>query len=369
MNKFFRFLFAALAVISLASCRGNVDNGTDVEEGVLRISADKTTIMADGNETVSFKIMFGSKDVSNEKTLQLVRTLNGGDEKVMAYGANQFSTVTAGTYKFKAKYYYGGNHVSENEVEVVAEQYFTGEEKSYKQRIFGTMFTSVGCTSCPVAAKSLKELREKNPGLISAAAFHQDFTITDPMTIAETESMKSALGGFQGLPAFFWNMREGSNTGKVDTDGLNAEMASYSAYSGVAINTKFDKSTSKLEVEVGVTSNLPSSFRYLIILVEDEIDSASHGAEYKQNGEEYVHQNVVRAVLTNVIGDKLNGGDPLTVGVEAKASKSITLDSGWNPNNMRVIAVAVTSEDNWKSFAANNVNECKVGESVSYIYE
>jgi hypothetical protein len=43
-----------------------------VPEGVLRIFADKTEISADGNDEVTFTVMFGSEDVSNAKTLQLI---------------------------------------------------------------------------------------------------------------------------------------------------------------------------------------------------------------------------------------------------------------------------------------------------------
>ena len=104
MMKSVRNILAALSFIALAACSGTVDpdSGTEtkdpmkeVPEGVLRIFADKTEISADGNEEVTFTVMFGSEDVSNAKTLQLVRSFNG-EEKYMAYGVNKYSTVTAG---------------------------------------------------------------------------------------------------------------------------------------------------------------------------------------------------------------------------------------------------------------------------------
>lgn len=375
--KLARYILSAISFIALSACSGTVDpdSGTetkdpmkDVPEGVLRIFADKTEISADGNDEVTFTVMFGSEDVSNAKTLQLIRNFNG-DEKYMAYGANKFSTVTAGTYTFSAKYYYAGNNYTDNSVTVEAKPFFNGEEKNYKRQYLGTLFTSTGCNSCPLAAKGLKQLQADNPGEIILAAFHADMVVPDPMTIAETYEFQTALGGFQGLPAFFWNMREEPYTGgSAFSESFAEEKDAYDTYSGVAVETTYDEGSSKLDVNIGITSNVPSVFRYMVILVEDDIPAKG---EYEQNGqnENYVHYNVVRKVLTNVTGEKINDNLPLTVGVEVKASKSVTLSKDWNPENMRVIVAAMTSEDGGYNWTVNNVNECKVGGSVSYLYE
>ena len=375
--KLARYILSAISFIALSACSGTVDpdSGTetkdpmkDVPEGVLRIFADKTEISADGNDEVTFTVMFGSEDVSNAKTLQLIRNFNG-DEKYMAYGANKFSTVTAGTYTFSAKYYYAGNNYTDNSVTVEAKPFFNGEEKNYKRQYLGTLFTSTGCNSCPLAAKGLKQLQADNPGEIILAAFHADMVVPDPMTIAETYEFQTALGGFQGLPAFFWNMREESYTGgSAFSESFAEEKDAYDTYSGVAVETTYDEGSSKLDVNIGITSNVPSVFRYMVILVEDDIPAKG---EYEQNGqnENYVHYNVVRKVLTNVTGEKINDNLPLTVGVEVKASKSVTLSKDWKPENMRVIVAAMTSEDGGYNWTVNNVNECKVGGSVSYLYE
>ena len=105
MNKVFRYIGLAFSALALSACSGTIDTnegkndpdaGKDqVPEGVLRIFADKTEISADGNEEVTFTVMFGSEDVSNAKTLQLIRKFNGGEKgKYMAYGVNKYSTVT-----------------------------------------------------------------------------------------------------------------------------------------------------------------------------------------------------------------------------------------------------------------------------------
>lgn len=376
MNKLFRYIASAFSALALVACSGTIDTndtnnpdaGKDnVPEGVLRIFVDKTEMTADGNDVVTFTVMFGKEDVSTARTLQLVREFDG-EQKYMAYGVNQFSTVTAGTYRFTAKYRYGDNYVTDNSVEIVANPFFVGEEKNYRRQYFGTLFTSTGCNSCPLAANGLKKLQEANPGEIILAAFHADMTMPDPMTISETYELQRQLGGFTGLPAFFWNMRKESYTGGAAfTESFEEEKARYTTFSGVALNTTFNAATSELDVEVGITSNIPAVFRYMVLIVEDKIPATG---EYEQNGQNatYLHNNAVRDVLTSVAGDKLNDNLPFSVGVEVKATKSVTLPGDWNAENMRVIAVALTSYDGGSTWSANNVADCKVGESVSYQY-
>lgn len=366
MLKRIAYIFAALA---LAACSGTidpeagktddpeVDPTTQVPEGVLRIFADRNEIAADGNEEVTFTVMFGSEDVSNARTLQLIREFDG-EEKYMSYGANKFSTVTAGTYKFTAKYYYGGNFYTDNSVEIVAKQFFSGEEKAYMQRTLGVYFTSTGCTSCPSATKGIKNLQEANPGRISVVAFHSHMgAVTDPMVIPETALFNAALGGFDELPRLFWNMRQGTHLiGPTFDQSYEEEIAANKPQCGVAIESDGDN------INIGITSNIPSVYRYLVFIVEDGIVADQTGDP------NYVHNNVVRAVLTSEKGDKINDNLPLTVGVEVKASKKITLSSDWNRENLRVIVAATISTDGGYTFVVNNVAECRLGESVDYQY-
>ncbi len=371
MSKILKYILCAFATLPFIACSGNLDDET--VDGLI-ISADKTKISADGNDEVTFTVKFNGEDVSTSKTMQIIRVFNG-EEKYMAYGANKFTTISAGTYKFKAKYYYQGNHMSENEIEIVAEQFFTGEEKNYKRRFFGTLFTSTGCTYCPVSAQGLKDLQAEHPGEISAIAFHSHFSqgLNDPMTIPATKEFNHALGGFAGLPNFFWNMRKDSElSGAANRilyeNSFNTEKEAYQTFCGVAINTAYSESNSQLDIEVCITSNIPTAFHYIVALVEDKIPAKDDYQQTGINSKDYMHNNVARNVLTAATGDKLNDELPLNVGVEAKAKKSVTLDPSWNVENMRVIVAALTSEDSARTWTVNNVNECKVGESVPYLY-
>ncbi len=374
MSRIFEYALAVLGFCAFASCSGTVDVGEpavepEPEDG-LRIYADKTEISADGNEQVTFTVKLDGEDVSGAKSMQLVRIFEGED-KYMAYGVNKFSTATAGTYTFRAKYRYGTSYESKNEVKIVARPYFSGAEKNYRRRFFGTVFTSTGCNSCPMAAQGLKKLQEDNPGDITIASFHADMNVKDPMTVEDGQKFNLVLGGETGLPSFYWNMRPESHTGgSVFGESLRKEKEAYETYCGVAVDTRYDAASRLLDISLGITSNKPSVFRYIVILVEDNI-SSNKGKEYEQagvTGKEYIHNNVVRKALTAPLGDKMNDNLPVTVGVEVKASRSYTLSEDWNPENMRVIVAATTSGDGGETWVVNNVNECKVGDKSDYIY-
>ena len=380
MLKRITYIFAILA---FAACSGTIDpesqnpGGTsgnpmeEVPEGVLRIFADKTELTADGNDVVTFTVMFGKEDVSSAQTLVLIREYEGETKRMKA--ANKFSTVTAGTYKFTAEYYYGGKFYTDNVVTVEATPFFSGEAKEYSQRVLAVYFTSTGCTSCPAATKGLKAVQEANPDMISVVAFHSHMgAVSDPMTIAETTSFNAVLGGFDGLPRLFWNMRQGTRLiGPSFTESYAEEVASYEPQCGVSVTSawipndydgKPEGEGCPCQISIGITSNIPAVYRYLVFIVED-------GIVAEQTGDpNYVHNNVVRAVLTSEKGDKINDNLPLTVGVEAKAEKTFDTASTWNINNLRVIVAATTSIDGGYTFVVNNVAECKLGESVDYQY-
>ena len=382
MKRLFRHILPVITAFAVAACSGTIDpdaggstgnggapdgpepgNGdennpmTEVPDGVLRIFADKTDMIADGNDEVTFTVMFGKEDVSNARTLQLVREYEG-EKKHMSYGANKFSTVTAGTYRFTAEYYYGGKHIADNSVEIEAKQFFSGEEKSYEQRVLGVYFTSTGCNSCPRATKGIKTLQEANPGKISVVAFHSHMgMVQDPMTIPETASFNAALGGFDGLPRLFWNMRTGTHLiGPSFTESYAEELAAYEPQCGLSVQAGDNG------IDIGITSNIPSVYRYFVFVVEDGIVADQTGDP------DYVHDNVVRAVLTSEKGDKINDNLPLSVGVEARATESLTLSPEWNKDNLRIVVAAATSVDGGYTFVVNNVAECRYGGSVGYQY-
>ena len=261
----------------------------------------------------------------------------------------------------------GGNDGDKNKV-------VQGEKITslYQQKMVAMQFTSVGCVYCPNLASSIKSVQEKQPGKIIPVAFHLNYGDADPMVQPECEKFYKRVvfedSQSISLPMLAMNFRKGSQKVVDQEEKILSEIAyqeeEYSASSGVAINTTYDKSSRKLEVTARFISEVTQSAKYHIILVED-------GIKYEQTGAEtadYTHNNVFRYISSdNLKGADLNLGAPLTPGMEYEVTKTITLKKDWNPDNMRVVAVMLTPDDAaGKNFGCNNANECAVGGSVDY---
>ena len=244
----------------------------------------------------------------------------------------------------------------------------------YQQKMVAMQFTSTGCVYCPTLATAIKSVQEKQPGAIIPVAFHLNYGEADPMAQPQSEKFykRVAYDGGQeiSLPMLALNFRKGSQKVVNQEEKILSEMAYqaevFSASSGVAINTTYDKSSRKLEVTARFISEVTQSAKYHIILVEDGIKSAQTGAETS----DYIHNNVFRYLSSdNLKGTDLNLGNPLTPGMEYQVTKTITLNKDWNPYAMRVVAVMLTPDDPaGKNFGANNANECAVGGSVDFLY-
>ena len=240
----------------------------------LRLSADKTTTEANGSDKVTFQVLFGTeegnKDVSTAKTMYLIRTLDGIEEQ-MASSANAFTTTKAGTYTFKARYYYNGEKFS-NEVTVTA----TPSEStgvSYYKKLYGMQFTSVGCQNCPTLSTALAQIKAEQPERMAVGSYHMDFSnYTDPMSHPITQTYLNNFG-VSGLPRFFIDLRKDSETMASKTAierTMQRILEESPAICGVAIESTL--SGSSLTVRAKFTSTLSMAYRYEIILVEDGIE-------------------------------------------------------------------------------------------------
>ncbi len=345
---------------AMTACSGtNVDPVDEV-----RIGVDKTSIAADGVDKASFRVTVGERDVTDDPGTKVTYTVDG-EEKTL--DAKAFATTRPGEYVFRA-FYSDDNLAAEsvNSVKVRAVAGGESERKDYFHTLFGMQFTSIGCQNCPLLSKALRELQTENPGRIAVASFHLDYgAIADPMKTAIGERYQSRWNIF-GLPTFFFDLRTSPsmiNEKPVIAEEMNRVIEECRPACGVALDSEYDHSSRLLTVNVRVTSNEAASYRLLAIAVEDGIVGMQAGTDE----DEYVHNNVVRKVLSdNIYGDRMNGGEPFAPGVEVSAAKKLTLAEDWNPDNMRIIAVVLSSVDEGVTYEADNTAECRVGESVEY---
>lgn len=94
MKNILHFLVITALSVALCSC-GNDDNDDENKKSLI-LTSDKTTIAADGVETVVFTVTYDGADVTGEASVCI--------KDVACLGTNSFSTEEAGVYLFYATY-------------------------------------------------------------------------------------------------------------------------------------------------------------------------------------------------------------------------------------------------------------------------
>lgn len=95
MKRFFN-IFAILALaFGFVACEGN--ETPENKEYNVELTADKTTIMADGSDAATFTVKVDGKATTDDV---MIICLN--DNSVLE--GNTFTTTTGGEYRFKASY-------------------------------------------------------------------------------------------------------------------------------------------------------------------------------------------------------------------------------------------------------------------------
>lgn len=106
-------------------------------EGEVTLTADKTSMRADNSEVVTFTVLYGQEVISQNSSMQLAVTVNGGAEQKLPAGVNSYSTSEAGTHIFKAYFMADGKLLTSRNSWTVsatstssAEQYILSVDKT-----------------------------------------------------------------------------------------------------------------------------------------------------------------------------------------------------------------------------------------------
>lgn len=339
MNIYKSMFWAGICLVCIfwAACSGDSD---ETEQTELILKADKSTLKADGKETVAFTVEQAGTDVTSGAT---VRCLTDG--KTVAGAV--FSTATSGKYVFEASY---GGQVS-GQVVVTAEKAAVSVSK-FARRICVMELTGTWCAMCPSGLTRLNYLVNLSyEGIIYLMAFHVNGTSSDPMSIAQSQLLSSRFS-VTGYPACIVDMRSKmglSESYSVMRGVFNESLENYPAHCGVAIRSDWNEAASQAVVTVKVASERISEYRLILYAVED-------GLKYPQDDggvyRDYTHNHVVRKLLSATVdGDKLG---QIAAGKEETKDYTVTLEEDWNAENLSFYAL-VTDENGY----VNNLAVCK----------
>ncbi len=355
-----RHIFWILTVwAGLSSCSGDVD--TTSQE--LFLEADRSAIVNDGQDMVTFSVWYGNTEVTLSDDMTILCSINGGAAVALPKDRPSFTSTVVGEYVFTAVYRLADGHeVSSRDLTVKVVKVET-----YIRRTLAMQFTSTGCPNCPPLSDFMAEAKKNSK--VSVASFHTNYgNESDPMTIGTTRTLAEHFGYVATFPLPFFALDMNLNLkAEVNQDRISAGIAGRLAEPtscGVAISSSYRASDRALSIDLKVTSSIEAAYKYVILLVEDGISAFQIGVD---DGASYIHNNVVRRMVNmNVTGDDMNRRRAFSPGIEVVESREVTIEEGWNIENMRIIAAAMTLEDGIK-YSCENVNECRAGGSADYL--
>ncbi len=229
---------------------------------------------------------------------------------------------------------------------------------AYQKKVFALQFTSTGCTGCPAMDQAISAVQSANSGLMLPVAFHMDYgMVSDPMAIPST-SLFVKKYDITALPCLIMDFnKSGSGNILADrisvSDALSSAGAGNPADCGIAVSTEYEEVSRSLTIKSRISTNVERRYRYHVFLVEDEVDGS--------------YDNVARKMLSSdIYGKNVSGSQPIPAGYCAERTDRVVLEQEWNKDNMRVVVVAMTTDDEGITWTAVNANECAVGAEVSY---
>lgn len=244
-------------------------------------------------------------------------------------------------------------------------------------------FTSTECPYCPLGHSVLDALKDVRNDL-AVAVLHNSYPGVSSLMTDETDLISQILCSGYINPSLALN-RYYVDDSSINQYGIVALPSSYQesyatqaaqmfseiidmsnnaipSLATVDIATVYDETSRKLDITVSgdLINNFSEIFdggTLTVYVTEDNIVARQNN--YGSMDYNYVHNDVVRSVVSEVQGDELE----LTGANAYSNTYSITLDNSWNAENMHVIAFISKSiaQGDARNYYVTNANLAKVG--------
>ncbi len=248
-----------------------------------------------------------------------------------------------------------GTPLTENtDDDAMALRIFTYEQSVTRQKNLIEQFTSQYCAECPEGISNVDNFIASRSNDIACVTIHADMgdDMMDEFTVLDGEYVLVAEA-VSGIPSASFNrtaVRRSliqpttfeSNYTPSDITRYFNDIIDYThknpALATVNISGSYNEATRALEVTVsgeGVNAaELLANYGVTVCLTEDNIKAKQINADGRTWNYSYVHNNVLRATLTeNKLGDKIKW-----TGNTYEMTFNTVLDAGWNADHMHVVA-------------------------------
>jgi hypothetical protein len=211
-------------------------------------------------------------------------------------------------------------------------------------------FTGKGCTNCPKGSREIENLLSQFPDNLIAVSIHAGFFANPEffplgqydLRTEEGEFLYTYIGAPVGYPAGSINRTVVGNDLQLSLNQWASEINQQIQEEPVveiAVTTEFNEATRELTVHtttVGKENLQGGELRLSIMLTESGIVDAQDDIEAGGIVDDYVHNHVLRDMLTPAAGETIGVG--VLTGQVISKTHTITLAENWKPGNMEVIA-------------------------------
>lgn len=238
----------------------------------------------------------------------------------------------------------------------------------FKQKVLIEENTGEWCGWCPSGAQVLEDVINANPRNVIGVSIHD----SDPLELTAYNTWQknqTKVGGFPNA-----SIQRSQAVGRGAWNDFVIDALKTTATCGIAIATT--GTNNKLNVAVHVASNelIDDNSRITVLITEDNVAQSSPGAQINYVPDEinvddnWLHQHVLRACLTNVAGDPIglnNLSDKKTViTFEVNDLSQYNIS---NLENCKIIALVHTNEtSNYDSKNVLNVQSVKFNRTKNW---
>lgn len=215
--------------------------------------------------------------------------------------------------------------------------------------------TGWGCNNCPRAAEKLEDLKASFGDKLVAVAIHAG-TLAQPGKSNNYLDLRTDYGnslaelfGINARPAGIIN-RNNTTVQYSDWEStINSELSSSTHSINIGLGVKETSNKIYVGTELSFTKDVDNELLLTLVVVEDNIIGVQRDGTEKI--EDYVFKNVLRA---NPLVDIAINTEKITANETIKKNYAIKIDSSWNLDNCRVVAI-VTDKNSGKVLQTNEI--------------
>jgi hypothetical protein len=187
---------------------------------------------------------------------------------------------------------------------------------NFSQKAVIEEFTGEWCGNCPGGAQVMHDLISANPNKVYGVAIHQNDPMETPFY--NTISGYFTAGGSVGSIGFPCGIVSRSKTIDPNPEYQNTVLMSRTYWGsalptalnrkvkcGIAMITKNSGDNLDIDVYVSNKENITEDTRLTVYLLENDVPESAPGAQ-AGGGPGYLHQHVLRKVISADLGDAIN---------------------------------------------------------------